>query len=94
MLIDCPECQKSVSNEALTCPHCGYQLLGRENLVRCQKCNADVIPKTNPHGTISKYCPLCSQPLTNMGARNIFLLLFIIIFVGVLIFLLTEFSNW
>jgi hypothetical protein len=25
-LINCPECNKEVSDTALTCPHCGYQL--------------------------------------------------------------------
>ena len=25
-LINCPECNKSVSNYATTCPHCGYPL--------------------------------------------------------------------
>ena len=26
MLISCPECKKEVSNEALSCPHCGHPL--------------------------------------------------------------------
>ncbi len=25
-LIKCPECEKDVSTEAVTCPHCGYPL--------------------------------------------------------------------
>src|SRR4051812_8219786 len=35
MLEPCPECENSVSDSAETCPHCGYRLLGRENLVYC-----------------------------------------------------------
>jgi len=25
-IVKCPECQKDISNQAITCPHCGYQL--------------------------------------------------------------------
>jgi hypothetical protein len=82
MLIECPECRKSVSDQAVTCPQCGYQLLGRENMVRCRKCNADVIPENNPHDTISKFCPLCGEAITNLALRWIFLLLIVAILIG------------
>lgn len=28
MLIECPECKRSVSSEAATCPHCGISIAG------------------------------------------------------------------
>lgn len=29
-LINCPECKKEVSNSALSCPHCGFQLIEKK----------------------------------------------------------------
>jgi len=26
-IVKCPECQKDISNQAITCPHCGYSRL-------------------------------------------------------------------
>lgn len=26
MLVDCPECKKKISDQATSCPHCGYML--------------------------------------------------------------------
>lgn len=75
MLIDCPECRKQVSDSAELCPHCGYRILGRENLVHCPHCNTDVIPETNPHSTISRYCPLCKRAITNLGCRTAFVVI-------------------
>ena len=31
-LINCPECNNHVSDQALSCPHCGYLLKGEENV--------------------------------------------------------------
>ncbi len=93
MLVDCPECKKSVSDEAVTCPHCGYQLHGRENLVHCPTCRTDVIPKTNPHDTISKYCPLCNKPITGLAGRAVFLVVFVILFLCGLGFVLATFLR-
>ena len=78
MLHSCPECKKSVSETAETCPHCGYRLLGRANLVPCPHCGADVLPEVHPHDTISRYCPICKRPITNPSGRRIF---FVISFV-------------
>ena len=39
MLQECGECKQSVSTSAEVCPHCGYRLMGRENLVLCRTCN-------------------------------------------------------
>ena len=30
-LIDCPECNKSISSAAESCPSCGYKLTGRSS---------------------------------------------------------------
>ena len=80
MLQTCPECKKSVSDEAVTCPHCGYRLLGRENLVPCPHCGVNVLPEVNPHDTMSRYCPLCNRPITNLPWWRIFLVSFFVIF--------------
>ena len=55
MMIECPECKKSVSDSAEVCPGCGYRLLGRENMVYCPRCKTEVIPKFRPRDTISKW---------------------------------------
>ena len=79
MLQPCPECKQSVSETAEMCPHCGYRLLGRAHLVPCPHCGADVLPEVHPHDTISRYCPLCKRPITNLaGRRNFFVISFVI----------------
>ena len=97
MLHSCPECKKSVSDTAETCPHCGYRLLGREHLVPCPHCRADVLPEVHPHDTMSRYCPLCKRPITNLaGRRNFFVsfgLIFGLIFVTVTAVTLYVFST-
>ena len=35
-LINCPECKKEVSDSALSCPHCGFQLKEKEKVVKSQ----------------------------------------------------------
>lgn len=85
MLRTCPECSGSVSDSAAVCPHCGYRILGRENLVKCPHCGVDVLPEVNPHDTISKYCPLCKKPITQLGQRRCFLTLIIFIFIFVVL---------
>jgi hypothetical protein len=44
-LIKCPECSKEVSDSALTCPNCGYQL------------NPSNLPKIDPASNISTEGP-------------------------------------
>jgi hypothetical protein len=83
MLQPCPECKKSVSDTAESCPHCGYRLLGRENLVSCPSCGAEVLPEVHPHDTISRYCPICKRPITNLPGRRLFFIIFGLIFVSV-----------
>jgi hypothetical protein len=72
MLKECVECSNQVSTDADACPHCGYRIRGRDQLVDCRHCHQSVIPVTHPHDTISRYCPLCSKPITNIGCRRAF----------------------
>ena len=96
MLRTCPECSGSVSDSAAACPHCGYQIKGRENLVKCPHCGVEVLPEVNPHDTISKYCPLCKKPITKLGCRRLFfgvalsfaVIVVVVLGIGVLLFVL------
>ena len=45
MLIECPECKKQISDQAKSCPHCGYPIKGNQDETE-QKPN-------NPHKTDS-----------------------------------------
>jgi len=38
-LINCPECQKQVSELAQTCPHCGFRLRNNDNSQKPKKVN-------------------------------------------------------
>jgi predicted amidophosphoribosyltransferase len=89
MLKDCPECRQSVSDSAELCPHCGYRLIGREHLVFCTTCSKDVLPIVNPHDTISKYCPVCSKPITGLAGRKIFFSIALLVFFGAIIVIAT-----
>jgi hypothetical protein len=82
MLTKCGECGRDVSDTAETCPGCGYRLIGREFLVRCPGCNGEVIPIFSPNDTISRYCPICKQPITNLGARRAILVVVLGVFVA------------
>ena len=96
MLHSCPECKNSVSDVAPTCPQCGYRLLGREHLVPCPHCRADVLPEVHPHDTVSRYCPICNRPVTNLpGRRTLFTIsgIFGLIFVGVTALILYAFFR-
>lgn len=89
MLRPCPECEGEVSDTAATCPHCGYRLLGREHLVACLHCRAEVLPEVHPHDTISRYCPACRRPVTGLGGRRTFLVASGIFALGVLVALVS-----
>ena len=91
MLITCPECSKDVSDSAELCPHCGYRIVGRENLRLCRHCNTKVIPTQNPHDTISLFCPLCNKPITGLAARKLLIGLGLIILAVIVATLLIGF---
>jgi hypothetical protein len=97
MLKPCPECKNSVSDTAETCPHCGYRLLGRENLVYCPRCRVEVLPEIVPHDTISRYCPLCKLPMTNLLGRKFFFALFglfVVVAISLIIFMFKMFQGF
>lgn len=53
MLIKCPECELQVSNKALSCPHCGFQLTpGQKNKRDCNSRRHKRLP--NGFGQITK----------------------------------------
>lgn len=49
MLITCPECQQSVSDRAITCPHCGYPLKDLHPIVPPRKNHTKKFPRL-PNG--------------------------------------------
>ena len=100
MLKPCPECKNSVSDTAETCPHCGYRLLGRENLVYCPRCRVEVLPEIVPHDNISRYCPLCKRPMTNLLGRKFFFAFFalfgliVVIAISIVIFIFKKIQSF
>ena len=71
-LIQCPECQREVSSEALSCPQCAFphpgkkeRLNGRasETLLTCQDCG-------NPISKHAHACPHCGAPLNSQSSKD------------------------
>ena len=60
-LINCPECNKEISDKAKKCPHCGFLV---NNMITCPECNRS-IDKTN------ESCPHCGYPLKNSNQFNL-----------------------
>lgn len=89
----CPECNAEVSDSAEVCPHCGYRLVGRESLVHCSTCNADVIPVRHMNDTVSRFCPFCERPLTNLTARKVLFVLVILFILGTVAILFGFFDR-
>jgi hypothetical protein len=55
---------------------------------------------SHPRDTISRYCPLCGQPVTGLEARRVFmavtgsfLLAAVITFLGIAAFIASRFRN-
>ncbi|QEH31741.1 Double zinc ribbon [Aquisphaera giovannonii] len=93
MLMPCPECKSEVSVSARTCPQCGGRLPRPERLVSCPHCEAEVVPESSPHDTISRYCPACKRPITGLTARKAFLAASGAAFLGMLIALAWLLSS-
>ena len=94
MLRDCPECGKSASDTAELCPHCGYRLLGRGNLVLCRKCRVEVIPEANAHDAVRRYCPYCTRPVTGVWVTRVFFTVVFLMIVAVLIYILRAHGDF
>ncbi|GJL54308.1 MAG: hypothetical protein NPIRA02_14400 [Nitrospirales bacterium] len=71
-LVQCPECQKDVSSEALSCPQCAFPYPGRkdrlngkssETLLACKDCG-------NPISKFAHACPHCGAPTANPQAKG------------------------
>lgn len=59
-LIQCPECQKEISDKAKVCPHCGYELPVKDYGVYCPKClNSRLKMSLKIKGVDNNICPLC-----------------------------------
>jgi hypothetical protein len=55
-----------------------------------------VLPEVHPHDTVSRYCPICKRPVTNLpGRRTLFAIsgIFGLIFVGVTALILYAFFR-
>ncbi|WP_447970191.1 hypothetical protein [Nitrospira sp. M1] len=71
-LVQCPECQKEVSSEALSCPQCAFPYPGKkdrlngksnETLLACQDCG-------NPISKFAYACPHCGAPTANHQVKD------------------------
>lgn len=51
-LINCPECQKNISDQAITCVYCGFVL---KSSIKCPECSA--LNKED-----SQFCQNCGYP--------------------------------
>lgn len=62
MLINCPECNKEISDKAETCPNCGYKLPKPDPLFQGEYC-----PKCLDCGikTTIELCPYCRTKYKN-----------------------------
>lgn len=57
MLINCPECQHRISDQAEACPKCGYR---HERMVNCEECGKEI-------ASSAKICPHCGYPRETGG---------------------------
>ena len=55
-MISCPNCGKEISDKAIKCPACGYELLAVEETTKCEECGQEL-----PEGATS--CPNCGCPV-------------------------------
>lgn len=81
MLIDCPECSRQISDDAITCPHCGYpvrrkKIAGKSRQVAAHVANVDykragkvlkIIFKTAMFIAMSFFCCLAFFALTRIA---------------------------
>ena len=56
-LIACPNCGKEISDRAVKCPACGFELPKPELSPRCEECGAEL-----PEGATA--CPVCGCPVS------------------------------
>ncbi len=55
-LIHCPNCGREVSDEAVTCPVCGFQLKQEPEKRKCSNCGQELVEGM-------KFCPNCGHPV-------------------------------
>lgn len=60
-MIQCPNCGKQISDKALKCLHCGYELVAKEKKI-CAECGAELLEDAIE-------CPVCGCPV-NVKATN------------------------
>ena len=65
MLLKCPECQRDVSDKALTCPHCGYPM-NTPSSMKPRIRNGKPTKLPNGYGTIYKMSGKRSKPFRAM----------------------------
>ena len=65
MLINCPECEKKISNYANTCPHCGFPTETHKALLDCPKCGEkerrSSIVKDTSHNRTPNFIYKCAK---------------------------------
>lgn len=76
-LIKCPECDKEVSDKAISCPHCGYEL---PNANKFEKTEIHSVPAKMGSGTIGIFAGIILIPI---GIITMFLLSIFGLIIGI-----------
>ena len=61
-LITCPKCGKTISEKAITCPHCKFNL-SQQNLIVCDECGREYEMKFSA-------CPNCGFPNSTIEKKK------------------------
>lgn len=62
-LINCPECNKEISDKAVSCPNCGYPIQGQTLKSKYSPTGMNVCPKCGKFYSSKERCPDCNTEM-------------------------------
>lgn len=62
-LINCPECNKEISDKAVACPNCGFPF--NEEIPKIENSGMNVCPKCGKFYCNHEYCPDCKTKMVD-----------------------------